>query len=415
MKRETSLGGGLYLDNRSNSYLWRGRVNGKPATKRIKHVRTGVVGTSGNMTRTEARAIAKQIAAEAARGGAGTYFPIKVAGLTVDEAWKLYWKRDAQNLRSASEKQRAWDRYLSLWANRQLSSITKRDCAAMIERCRNEIGGAGYAANQLHKNARRFFGWCADEGYGATGLEVSPMVGMAKKPVNTGRTARPPRALEERELIWLFSSLEELGGREAQAVEFLLRSLCRRDENFAAKWSWLRGDENLLIPATKAVGRNAVSYPLLLPLTSSMRKLIGDRPKGSAPDAPLWGVTSSWLAHWFLKVRRTMTGLARKEGVNADFINEFIGEARNEHYFSFHDFRDTGKLNLRKITRLDDGLPKFAAEIREAVLNHRDTGIAKVYGADVSDADYLYEPRRLAGIAWNDILDELKERSSRRN
>jgi hypothetical protein len=271
--------------------------------------------------------------------------------------------------------------------------------------------GRGHSAVQLHKAMRRFFKWCAGtEGYGATGLENNPMASMHGKPVDVERGKRPSRALKPHtEIIWLFRALYRLGGRQADAIEFLLRSMNRRNENFCATWAWDRGDR-LCIPKTKAVGRNAVSYPLDLPLAPSMRALIGDRPEDARGDDPIWGFGPDWLAKHFIRLRKLMTEEAIKDGFNGTFTCEFLDEARTERnldYWTGHDFRDTGKAILKGIRR-DDGLKKFNSDVWEAMLNHRESGIAKTYGADVGDADYLYLERTIAGLDLNAKYDNLK-------
>lgn len=415
-KRETALGDGLYLDNRSNSYLWRGRVNGKPVSKRVRHP-NGAVGTTDNMTKTDARRVAKDMAADAANG-TGRHFAVTPSGgVTVEQAWDFYWRREASTLRSKGEKRTHWTTVIKPeWGNKPLASITKRDCSTLVEKrlaAALEAGETGTAANNLMKTLKRFFAWCADEGYGATGLEQSPMDGLKRKPVDVKRTKRGSRALDEAELRWLFRAFESyattLGHREiavskrrvVEAQEFLLRSLCRREDILAARWGWLQSD-GLMIPRTK------MGFPLLLPLTASMRALIGERPKDAADDAPIWSLSVSHIAHEHADIRDHMTRVARRDGFNGDFSTPKFDGQHNPHYWTAHDYRDSGKTFLARQMRDEDDMPMFPREVQEAMLNHREGGVGAIYNADIASPYWALAQRKRAGAFWNAFLDRVK-------
>jgi hypothetical protein len=418
-KRETALGDGLYLDNRSGSYLWRGRVNRRPVSKRLRHP-SGAVATIDNMTKTEARRTAKDIAADAANG-TGRHFGVTsrnagAGGVTVEKAWSDYWKREASKLGSSGQKHTHWTTIIQPeWGDRELSSITKWDCSKLVDKRLNEAldaGQAGTAANNLQKTLKRFFAWCADEGYGATGLDVSPMGGLKKKAVDVKKTKRPSRALAEAELRWLFRAFESyvatVGHKETpenkrrivEAHESLLRSLCRREDVFAARWGWLR-DDGLLIPRTK------MGHPLLVPLTPAMRTLIGKRPADADDDSLIWSFSVSHIAHGIESIREHMTGIARADGFKGDFSTGKFDGDHNPHYWTLHDFRDTGKTWMGRQMREDD-MPLYPREVTEAMLNHREGGIGAIYNADIESPYWALAQRKRAGEAWNSFLDRVK-------
>jgi hypothetical protein len=58
----------------------------------------------------------------------------------------------------------------------------------------------------------------------------------------------------------------------------------------------------------------------------------------------------------------------------------------------------------------DDDLPRFGLDVRNAVLNHRDTNDVgnRHYNAALKDARWLYKPRKAAGAYWSGWLDRLK-------
>jgi hypothetical protein len=249
-KRETALGDGLYLDNRSSTYLWRGRLNGKSKTHRIRHP-NGRVASVSDMKKAEARRLAKDIGADAANGGRRFFAVTPAGGVTVEQAWDAYWEREASLLQSRQEKQSHWTHFIKpAWTDRALASITKRDCATLLEerlRKAKVDGEDGTAANNLQKTLKRFFNWCVDaQGYGVTGLEASPMDGLKGKPHATKHTKGKSRGLDRQELVWFFRALERYAAnverferaaskrRTMEAHEFLLRSMCRSEEVLGA-------------------------------------------------------------------------------------------------------------------------------------------------------------------------------------
>lgn len=414
-KREKPLGDGLYLDTRCDSYLWRGRVNGKPKSKRIKHPQTGAVATTTNMTLTEARRIAKAIAGDVA-GGGERFFPKPAEGITVRDAWKLYWDREAKILSSSKEKDSHWRRIIEpAIGDRIITTLdTDADLGALVERHLQAAyanGEKGNATLNLFKNLSAFFAWCEGRGRAATGVKVSPMRGLVK-PIDPKRNKRPARALGEQELIWLFAALDRYSKapcrsdgraqriRDCEATEVLLRSMCRRNEIFDRSWDDL-SDEGLFIPKTK------MGYPLLLPLTDSMRAIIGEKPeKGDR----IFVAKSDWLAHTIEDIRPIMTEIAQEAGSNADFHTpDFDGEP-NPSYFTLHDFRDTAKTWMGRQMREDEE-PMFSRETQEACLNHREKGVGAIYNADLDDPRWALPQRKRAGALFNAYLDGLKAKA----
>lgn len=420
-RRDHPLGDGCYLDTQSRTYIWRGRVAGKSARRAIRHPQTNMIATIATMSKTEAKRIAKGMTVDARRGE-GVFAPepdspASSEGITVQHAWAMYWMREASMLASSRQKKAHWEKVIQpQWGHRPLSSITDDDCCELINAAvalaesRNE---SGTAANNLFKTLQTFFNWCRGRGRPSTRLKVSPMDGM-ERPIDVTRTKRPARALDEQELIWLFRALAEYAAapglradannaRAAQATECLLRSMCRRSDIFAARWPWLQED-GLLIPKTKN------SYAFLLPLPPSMRALIGD----ASGFGPIWGSGMDRVAHTIEAVRRTMTGIAAKEGFSGDFSEEYLNKAkrdRNPYHFTLHDFRDTAKGWLARQLRTDDDMPRYPLEVQEACLEHREKGVGAIYNANLSDPRWAYAQRKRAGEAWNAYLDTVKSKA----
>ena len=422
-KEEAVKSHGLYLDTLAKggkSYVWRGRVAGKPVRKVLRHPKTGAVATTLNMTLTEAKTIAKAIIADAAKGE-GRHFPAKVEGITVSAAWRLYMERDGDKQEMAAQKRSHFKRHVEpLWGKRIISTITDDDCDALIEGVYTAAlarGEVGAGANNLQKTLNTFFRWCVAKARTKTGVRSNPMDGMAMK-ANVALTKRPPRPLGARELVWLFRALDHYRNapcrsdgraqriRDTEATEFLLRSMCRRTETFSAQWSWLV-EGGLSIPA--AMTKNG--YPILVPLTASMLELIGEQSDDVPDSAPIFVAKVDSIAHTIEDLRPIMNEIARKEGWNGDFdIQKLEDGSHNPDYFTLHDFRDTGKTFLQDQVR-DDDEPMFSPMTQEACLNHREKGVGALYNGALDDPRWFYPQRKRAGAFYNDWLDGLKAKA----
>jgi hypothetical protein len=333
-------------------------------------------------------------------------------GPTVEDAWRLYMEREGgkRGKRTAEGKERIWRNHLHVWASRPIRSITDDDCVGLLECKLKEAharGEFGTGVNHVHKAMTRFFNWCMTHGRGATGMRSTPMLGIPKV-VDETLTKRPPRPLSAQELRWLFQALAEfarVGGgkflpdtakRAAQALEFLLRSGCRRGNIFDALWGHVEA-HGLFLPKTKN------STPLMVPLHPSMAALIGKRETTTPDHALLWDAGDSFIGRAYEIVRQIMNRLAHAEGWNGDFTKEFIDGERNLTYTTLHDFRDSLTTILSR--------PPFrvASDDREALLNHRPATVeSKHYNGDAQDAFWKIEERTEAGALWNDYLDRVK-------
>jgi integrase len=425
-RKEQAVGShNLYLDplaDGSKSYVWRGRVMGKPTRKVLRHPTTGAVATTANITLTEAKRIAKDMIADAANGG-GRYFPIEHGtGITVRDAWDAYMKRDGSKLKSAGEKRSHWTRFIAPAIGRKkLVNVDRDDCADIIGgllAMADEKGENGNAALNLQKNMKRFFNWCADEGYSVTRLKASPMAAMRKRPIDVNLTKRPARSLTRLELKWFFMALDRFATtvghkqtvegqrRNADATEALLRSMCRRNEVMAATWAEVLQD-GLMVTADRAKN----NHPILVPWSPAFRALIGDRPDDATDAENIFGYSAGHLSRVIEDVRVLMTEIAAADGFNGDFVPEFFGEGdgkeRNPFYFTLHDFRDTAKTWMQDQRRADHE-PEFSKETQEACLNHREKGTGAIYNAALDDPYWFYAQRKRAGEAWNGYLDAIK-------
>jgi len=389
-KGDTSLGGGLYRDDRgsSKSFVFRGRVSGKQVRKVLLNPVTGLPCTVENTTVTEARRYVADMKGDAANGGKKHFAHIdakpKPGDWTVKQAWEAYMKAEGSQRRerTVEAKKALWTRFIEpAWGDRAVRTISRRDCMALLSDVRQGFeakGQQGTTTNVLHSNLGAFFKWCL--GRIELGVETDPMFGVPR-PVK--EKPDPPRPLTTDELKTFFRAAAEVRATRARAidaVEFLLRSSCRRNEIFDAQWGWLRED-GLMIPAEKSKNGCAI----LVPLTDTMKALLGERPDSASDNDRIFVNGSRWLSDGF-EVLRDKMGF----------------------HFTLHDFRDTF-MTLMEEPQNEYDQPLFPMETRDACLNHRPGGVgAKHYHGGIREPRWFYAQRRGAGIFWNRWLDELK-------
>lgn len=381
----------------SKTFVCRTRIGGKNVRKTI--------GKVSEWKLTEAKRKARIIDEDARLNGGADHLAeakavveaqVSTQRETVEWAWRAYMDREGSHLVSAKEKRTHWTRSIApAWGQRMLNSITKRDIVSLLDaelesaRLRKETGTS---ANNLHKTVKRFLNWSMGQGY----LDANPAIGIEKR-IDESLHRRPPRPLNDQELVWLFRALDQHKGRRADAAELLLRSVCRLATIYDADRINLC-EAGLLLPKTKN------GTPFMLPLTATMRALAGEPGNGLIFPGNL-----TYKAKLIESLRETMTASAAEDGFNGTFVGEFFeGRKRNPHYWSAHDFRDTATMWFKN-QRTETGMPIYPKEVREAMLNHRSRSVeATHYNDDASDPFWEYAPRKFAGAAWNAHLDAVK-------
>lgn len=430
-KGDTPLGGGLYRDDRGKgkSYVYRGRVNGRTVRKVLLRPETGVVATANNTTVTEARRFIAELKGDAAAGGSKHFAHVKAKARpgdhTVAQAWASYMEKEGSTRRKRTSDRKAanYRRFIEpAWHHRTVRSISTADCKALIGKVVAEFearGENGTPANKLHSDLNTFFNWCLTR-YELK-VEGNPMFDR-----NAGKTIptpvkevpKPARDLEEWELVLFFRAARkyvstplpekalrrsakalETRCRAVEATEFALRSVCRRDENFTARWHWMQPD-GLLVPASVA----KMNQSILVPLLPQMLALIGERPADAKDGDLIFGAHSRWLQKALEGIRPIMTLIARKErGFTGDFDDD-----EDKAHFTLHCFRDTF-FTLMDEPRNEWDQPIFSAETRNACLNHRPGDVGeRRYNGRRQDPRWKYAQRKGAVAFWNTWLDRLK-------
>ncbi|WP_114227017.1 MULTISPECIES: tyrosine-type recombinase/integrase [Sphingomonas] len=369
-----------------------------------------IIGPVSEWTLSEAKRKALAIDADARDNGGAEHLATAKAVVgaqtgpcpnSVAEKFLDYMETEGKHKVSSKEKwTHYWRSIEPQWGARPVTSIAKRDCVALLDlelKAAKARGETGTSANNLHKVLARFFNWVAGQGY----IEVSPMTGLKKK-IDVSLTRRPPRPLNEQELIWLFQALDRLAGPRANAIEFLLRSVCRIGNILDAKKENV-GERGLLLPKTKNF------TALMVPLTDSMKALLGDTE----------GAGNIWPGHLRRKagfvdeeLRPMMEEIARADGFNGTFnVEHFADKTRNLDFWTPHNFRDTATTWFENQLDADDD-PLFPDHVQKAMLNHRPGSTKdKHYSAVALDPLWMYGARKKAGAAWNAYLDAVKAKA----
>jgi integrase len=193
---------------------------------------------------------------------------------SVGAAVALYKERRVSQLRPGTQYNIGLecDRMVRAWGARPLKAITKADVIALVDT--RPAGSA--AANTTAKYIKAFFRWC--EGHGD--IETNPALTVRKPSEQKSRT----RWLNDLELATVWhaadkASKSERPGNAAQGamVKLIILTGARRDEIASLVSMEIHGDE-MVIPAERVKNNRE----LRIPITTTMRAIIDNRPKTGA-------------------------------------------------------------------------------------------------------------------------------------
>ena len=379
-------------------FYFRGRLHGK--SKRTLIGRAKDNSGEGWITLTEARKKAEALKVEYRSAPGKVSQSVSQLGVTVADAFTLYMNAKGGEARTAHEKWLFYRRVMeSDWATRPLVSISRLDAKAILDAIYARllsVGKKGVGGNRDLRQMSAFFNWCATDGMDDCGLSEDYVAPTAKLKARIKEHPRS-RVLSERELVWLFGGLGELRQtkpRWADALESLLRCVCRRADLFNTQWGWI-DDGRITVPSTKNETK------LLIPVVPQVAVLIGGRPVAAQDSDRVWVNDIDTLGSDSLDVLRPlMTRIARAEGFSGDF------QAKGPHRFSVHDLRTAATTWLSATDENDD--QRCPDHIIERLLNHKDESVK---GRHYNFHSY-YKEKKLALIVWNEHLDKLKLRAS---
>lgn len=303
-------------------------------------------------------------------------------GITVREAWDLYWRHEASSRKSADEKQRIFDKEVApVIGSKALGEVTRDDLASLIS---SKFATAKTASNRLHSLLARFFKWCLTQGHSLTKLDSNPMASIVKMHSERGTARR--RYLDKDELGWWFQALPA-AGEYASIHELLMRTLCRFSDILNLTWGEVvhhdNGDTVLEIGETKN------DQPHVVYLHPSAKRLIPERPEGAKPNDKVFKVKSRSNKP-VERIRKRMTELAAEEG-------RVVG------HWQPHDYRRTGTTHLAGMMD-DEDLPMVPLHILDRLLAHKEQGIIRHY-----NIYQYYREKKTALRFWNERLDNITQ------
>ena len=230
------------------------KVNGRPVRFKL--------GTFPTMSVEKARQQAADILGEMAKGKKPAEarrearHEATVAGLF--DYWLDYAR---QHKRTWSEDERLYNKFLKPWANRQLSSVTRRNVEALHARVGEQNGR--YQANRLLALIRAAFNKADRLEYHGP----NPATGIKKFPEQSR-----DRYLEAHELRALFASLTQEESLFADFFLIALLSGARRGNLQAMQWADVNLDLGVWrIPQTKS------GHPVLVPLIPAAVEILARR------------------------------------------------------------------------------------------------------------------------------------------
>jgi integrase len=269
-------------------------------------------------------------------------------GVVAEEFFQRHLRKTRQAHRAEVDIRRE---FISRWADRPITEITRRDVLAVIDACVDR--GNPYQAHNLLGYARRIFNWAIARG--VYGLESSPCDRMRPKEIIGAKKART-RVLNDDELRALWNAAERLGYPYGKLFQMLALTGQRKSEVGEARWSEFNLTKKLWeIPAE----RMKADAGHVVPLSDDVLTLLASLPRFTKGD---YLFSASYGA-------RPVVGGFDKAKKALDAM--MLGELQKLPPFVLHDIRRTMRTGLSSLP-----VPDL---IRELVIAHTKPGLHKVY------------------------------------
>jgi integrase len=295
----------------------------------------------------EARAAARALMADP--GGA-----MADRSRTVADVLAEHIRRDqrGRGRRSWQEVQRALEHDLKPWAQRPITSITRRDVVRLINSIVDR--GSPSMARRLLSHIKRLFAWCVEQSI----LDASPAASVRPP----GDATKRERVLTPDELARVWRASDGLGWPAGPIIRLLALTGQRLGEVAGMEWAELDLPGALwTLPAARMKGKRQHEVPLSQPVL----ELIASLPqvstvyvfpaRGTGPTRNLQpakakldllsGVTG-WTLH---DLRRTAASGMARLGVAPHVVAEVLGHARSgvtSTVYVHHSFREEKRAAL---------------------------------------------------------------------
>lgn len=297
----------------------------------------------------------------------------------VENLVEQFAKRHLSTLKSGATVKRELERHVvSVWGERDIHSITKRDVIDLLDGIADS--GRGVSGNRVRSYVNKFLNWCVERDV----IDHSPAMGV--KPVVKEKSR--DRFLSDDEIRWLWKACDRVGQPWGPLGKLLLLTGQRRGEVCGMTDREIDGGLWSLSGERTKNGRAHT-----VPLSDAAVAVLGSvgRIKGArglilttTGDTPLSG---------------NHKGRNHLAKAMAEIASEEAGKPIEIDHWTFHDLRRTAATGMARL-----GIP---VRVTEAVLNHvsgTGGGIVAVYQRH----DFA-EEKRQALDAWASFVIDLVE------
>jgi integrase len=258
---------------------------------------------------------------------------------------------------------------LKPWRGRSLSSISKRDVIALIDRIAER---APVHANRVLARVKAMFAWAVDKDR----IPDSPSDGV--KPPSKEKSR--DRWLSDSEIVWFWRACDQIGYPFGPLFQTLLMTAQRLTETASMEWSELDLEAGLwVIPRHKAKSDRTHEVQLAEPVIALLR---------AQPQLGAFVFTGKTGHH--------VTGFTHGKTLLDAAIAAIAGDVKVEK-FILHDLRRTAASGMARLG--------IAPQVVDRILNHSAgtiRGVAAVYNR-FEHAD----ERRAALAAWASFVTGL--------
>jgi integrase len=301
----------------------------------------------------------------------------KPGATTIEAVWAEFVRRHLEaKERSDSYIQHSEGHFrnyvLPRWRGRDISSITRKDVIALLDRIVDQ--GKGVTANRVLALVGRLFAWCVERDM----LENNPASRVAKP----GAEHRRDRVLDDRELALVWRAASEVRYPWGPFFQMLLLTGQRRSEVARMRWvdvRWSDAEWHLSASQTKA------HRALIVPLSPLAQNVLLALPGSGWPAN---GSHGTWT------FTTTGRGPIRNFDDAKNLIDASLGETVAK--WNIHDIRRSVATGLAKLGVLP--------HVIEAVQNHAPQGISRQvynrysYGKEKREALELWA-QHVAGLS----------------
>jgi integrase len=264
---------------------------------------------------------------------------------------------------------------LKPWRRRSLSSISKRDVIALVDRIAER---APVHANRCLARVKAMFAWAVDKDR----IPVSPSDGVKPPSKEKARD----RWLNDQEIVWFWRACEQIGYPFGPLFQTLLLTAQRLNETASMEWRELDFElRTWAIPRHKAKSDRAHEVQLPEPVVALLR---------AQPQLGPYVFTG--------KTGRSVTGFTYGKNLLDAAMAAIAGDGKVEK-FILHDLRRTAASGMAKIS--------VAPQVVDRILNHSAgtiRGVAAVYNR------FEYQDERRAALAaWASYVTGLQSPAPR--